>query len=177
MIDHARHSVSASAVIRELQACSITHVVTVPDMLQIATHQALDNPVHGIRQINCATEDQAIEVSAGLWAGGADNAIIVQNQGLYAGLNSLRALGLDSRIPMMFLVGQFGREWSNLGQEPSLSKRRMVYMLEPLLELLGIPFWRLDSPEDAALIRTAWAACKERRGPVVLIIGHFVGFN
>ncbi|EKT4483613.1 hypothetical protein QEM02_003753 [Pseudomonas putida] len=177
MTDHARHSVTAGAVIRELQQCSITHVVTVPDMLQIAVHQALENPEHGIRQINCTTEDQAIEVSAGLWAGGVNSAIIVQNQGLYAGLNSLRALGLDSNVPMMFLIGQFGREWSNLGSEPSLSKRRVVYMLEPLLELLGIPYWRLDKPEDAKLISTAWAVCQERKGPVALILGHFVGFN
>lgn len=177
MTDHARHSVTASAVIEQFKACAIDHVVTVPDMLQIALHQALDEPSTGIRQINCTTEDQAIEVAAGLWAGGVNSAVIVQNQGLYAGLNSLRALGLDSNVPMLFMVGQFGREWSNLGSDPSLSKRRVVFMLEPLLEMLGIPYWRLETPDDVRHITAAWQAAQDRKGPVVLIVGHFIGFN
>lgn len=177
MTNHAQYSVAASAVIEQFKQCGIDHVVTVPDMLQIALHGALDKGEHGIRQINCTTEDQAIEVASGLWAGGAKVAVLVQNQGFYAGLNSLRALGLDSQIPLMFVIGQFGREWSNLGGDPRNSKRRMVYMLEPLMELLDIPYWRVEQPDDVRHISAAWAASRERSGPTALLLGHFVGFN
>lgn len=177
MVDHSKYSVSASAVIEQLKQCGIEYIVTVPDMLQIALHSEIDKGECGIRQVNCTTEDQAIEVASGLWAGGSKAAIIVQNQGFYAGLNSLRALGLDSKIPMMFLIGQFGREWSNLGGDPRESKRRMVYMLEPLLELLDVPFWRVEKPEDAQNIGLAWREANYRSGPTALIIGHFIGFN
>lgn len=177
MIDHAKYSVSATSVIEQLKMCEIDHIVTVPDMLQIALHTELDSGKHGITQFNCTTEDQAIEVASGLWAGGAKAAIIVQNQGFYAGLNSLRALGLDSKIPLMFIIGQFGREWSNLGQDPRQSSRRMVYMLEPLMELLDIPYWRVEKPEDVGHISLAWKTSRHRSGPTALILGHFVAFN
>ncbi|ASK35196.1 thiamine pyrophosphate-binding protein [Alloalcanivorax mobilis] len=176
MTHHSHYAVTASDVIAAFQRCGIDHVTTVPDMLQIALHDALEREP-GIRQINCTTEDQAIEVASGLWAGGARVAVLVQNQGFYAGINSLRALGLDSKIPLLFMIGQFGREWSNLGQDPRQSSRRMVRMLEPLLELLDIPYWRLEGPGDASHIDTAWRASRERSGPAALLVGHFIGFD
>ena len=172
----ADHSVPAQAILDAFHRCGIRYVTTVPDMLQIALHQLLDRPESGIRSINCATEDQAVETAAGLWAGGAHAAILVQNQGFYAAINSLRALGLDSCIPLFFVIGQFGREFSNLGGDARLSGRRMVRMLEPLLETLEVPYWRLEGPDDLPNIERACVASRERGGPTALIVGHFIGF-
>jgi hypothetical protein len=100
----------------------------------------------------------------------------IQDQGLYAGINSLRALGLDSKVPLLFVIGQFGREFSNLGGNPRDSKRRVVFMLEPLLETLGVPYWRLEGPDDMGNVEAAWKSSRERSGPAALIVGHFVGW-
>ncbi|SIT39045.1 conserved hypothetical protein [Paraburkholderia piptadeniae] len=172
----SQYSVSASRVIDEFRNCGIDYVTTVPDMLQIALHQALEDQSTGIRVVPTTTEDQAVEVAAGLHAGGKNVAILVQNQGFYAAINSVRALCLDSKIPMLFIVGQFGREFANLGKSPRESRRLMVRMLEPLLETLDIPYWRLEGPGDEKNIFAAWQASRERQGPVVLIAGHFIGF-
>lgn len=174
--DLTRHSVSAAAVIGEFRRCEIDFVATVPDMLQIALHQALEDDARGIRVVPTTTEDQAVEVAAGLYAGGRNVVILVQNQGFYAAINSVRALGLDSKIPLLFVVGQFGREFSNLGHDPRESRRLMVRMLEPLLDTLDIPFWRLETPGDEKHIAAAWEASRERKGPAVLIAGHFMSF-
>ena len=100
----------------------------------------------------------------------------MQNQGLYACINSLRALGLDSRIPMLFVIGQFGREFSNLGHDPNNSKRRVVFLLEPLLNTLGIPFWRVERSEDLPNIEKAWEAAIKQSVPSAVILGHFVAW-
>ena len=171
-----RFSVPAATFIDAFERCGITYVTTVPDMLQIALHQRLAEGRSTIRSIDCTTEDQAVEVAAGIYAGGGKAAILVQNQGFYAALNSVRALGLDSRIPLFFVVGQFGREVSNLGENPRTSKRRVVYLLEPLLDTIGVPYWRLESAADASNIERAWQASVQEQGPAVLILGHFVGF-
>ncbi|WP_413460509.1 thiamine pyrophosphate-binding protein [Herbaspirillum huttiense] len=175
--DYKRYSVDAGKVIEQLQQCGIDFVTTVPDMLQIALHQALEDERHGIRVVPTTTEDQAVEVAAGLYAGGKSVVILVQNQGFYAAINSVRALGLDSKIPLLFIVGQFGREFSNLGKPPAESRRLMVRMLEPLLDTLDIPYWHLDAPGDEKNITAAWKASRDRKGPVVLIAGHFIGFS
>lgn len=176
-IDHSQFSVPASAFINAFHRCGVQYVTTVPDMLQIALHSALEEPGCGIRSINCSTEDQAVETAAGLYAGGKKAAILVQNQGFLAAINSIRALGLDGRIPLFMVMGQFGREWGNLGQDPRQSKRLMVRMLEPLLENLDIPYWRLEGPGDVGNIESACEAAFEHNRPTALIVGHFVGFN
>lgn len=176
-IQHSRYSVTAASILEEFKRCGITHVVTVPDMLQIALHKLLEDPACGITVIPTTTEDQAIEVASGLYAGGKRAAVLMQNQGLFASINSIRALGLDSRIPLLLLVGQFGREFTNLGDDPRKSKRRMVRILEPLLETLEIPFWRMEGPEDIDGVSKAWTAAQERSGPAAVIAGHFVGWS
>ena len=99
-IDHSQFAVPASEFIKAFERCGIEYVTTVPDMLQIALHNALEEPGSKIRSINCSTEDQAIETAAGLYAGGKKVAVLVQNQGFFAAINSVRALGLDGRIPL-----------------------------------------------------------------------------
>ena len=174
--DLIKFSISANALATTFVRCGIEFAVTVPDMLQIALHQQLDQPTSRIRSINCTTEDQAVETAAGLYAGGRKAVILVQNQGFYAAINSVRALGLDSSIPLFFVIGQFGREFSNLGKDPRLSKRRMVRMLEPLLDNLKIPYWRVETQQDLSNAKEAWHASRETSGPSALILGHFVGF-
>jgi sulfopyruvate decarboxylase TPP-binding subunit len=177
IIDHTQYSVPASEFVNAFESSGIEFVTTVPDMLQIGLHSALERPGSKIRSINCTTEDQAIETASGLYAGGKKTAILVQNQGFFAAINSIRALGLDGRIPLFMVMGQFGREWSNLGNDPRTSKRLMVRMLEPLLETLDIPYWRLESLKDRENIGLACEAAFKRGGPTALIVGHFVGFN
>lgn len=176
-IDHSQFAIPASRFIDAFRRCGIEYVTTVPDMLQIALHNAIEEPGSGICSINCSTEDQAVETAAGLYAGGKRAAVLVQNQGFFAAVNSVRALGLDGRIPLFMVMGQFGREWSNLGQDPRTSRRRMVRMLEPLLETLDIPYWRAEGPQDAHYIELACEAAFEQGRPTALIVGHFVGFN
>ena len=153
-IDHTQFAVPASEFIKAFERCGIEYVTTVPDMLQIALHGALDAPGSKIRSINCSTEDQAVETAAGLYAGGKKVAIIVQNQGFFAAINSVRALGLDGRIPLFMVMGQFGREWSNLGQDPRTSRR---------LETSRTSSWPAKQPSRAsARLRsssaTLWAS-------------------
>lgn len=176
-IDHSQFSVPASEFIGAFKRCGIEYVTTVPDMLQIALHKALNQAESGIRSINCSTEDQAVETAAGLYAGGKKAAILVQNQGFFAAINSVRALGLDGRIPLFMVIGQFGREWNNLSQDPRKSKRLMVRMLEPLLETLDIPYWRAEGPNDAQNIELACRAAFDQSRPTALIVGHFIAFN
>ena len=177
MTDHSKHSVSAQTFLGVFKKCGIEYVTTVPDMLQIALHQMLDRGDTGIKVVHCTTEDQAIETAAGLYAGGRSAVVLVQNQGFYAGINSLRALGLDSKVPLFFVIGQFGREFSNLGEDPRKSQRLMVRMLEPLLDTLEVPYWRLEGQENIPNIELAWRASRELSGPAALIVGHFIGWD
>lgn len=172
------YSVNATSILDELKACGVTHIVTVPDFVQFSVHKYLEEGyLPDVTIVSCSTEDEAIVIAAGLYIGGKVPVVIVQNQGLYACVNNLRGAGLDAHVPIFMMVGQFGREFSNLGKNPRQSSRRMVRLLEPLLDTLEVPYWRLEGPEDTPNIRKAFQAAFEKEWPTALLIGANTGWD
>lgn len=155
-----------------LKANGVTFAVTVPDWIQIALYHALQNdPDKAIRQVPVCTEDEAITAAVGLHIGGQRAVVIIQNQGLYAGVNALRAIGLDAGMPVVLFIGQFGREIADYTADPAQSRRRVVRILEPILDALAIPHWRIDSAADLGVIDEAFATAHDKNCPTAVIFG------
>ena len=168
---------SASSLLSALKASCVTHVVTVPDFVQFALHAQLSDPVNGIRQIFACSEDQALTTATGLYVGGARPVVMVQNQGLYKCLNTLRATCVDSGVPMVFLVGQFGREQDNFGKPMQQSERSMVRLMEPLLDGLGLRYWTIESDKQSTHIGEAFTHAYAMQSAVVVLIARHVTWN
>lgn len=165
-------------VLHQLERCDVRYVVTVPDWVQIPLHLAIEaRPPGGIRMLKCCSEDEAFMVAGGLHVGGERSAIVIQNQGLYAGLNALRGIGLDAGLPLVLLIGQFGRELANLDGPSRQSSRRIVRMLEPLLEMLGIPFWTVDRRDQVGAISDAYASAAARQAPAAVLFGRNLSWS
>lgn len=164
-------SLTASAAVAALQRNAVDHVVTVPDWVQLSLHTQLQNGVPGVRVLNTCTENQCVTIGAGLTIGGCKPILMMQNQGLYNCLNTLRAVCLDAHVPLVFLVGQFGREFANIGSDPRLSRRTMVRIMEPMLEAIGVPFLRLDTDADLVRMDAAYAMAQAQQNAVVLLVG------
>lgn len=163
--------ISASAAIGALQRNRVDHVVTVPDWVQLSLHMRLQAGVPGIRVVNTCNENQCVTVAAGLTIGGCKPLLVMQNQGLYNCVNSLRAVCLDAGVPLVFMVGQFGREFSNIGADPRQSRRTMVNILEPMLEAIGVPFLHMDDDAGLPGMDEAYHMAQQRRTAVVLLVG------
>ncbi|MDH4375682.1 MAG: thiamine pyrophosphate-binding protein [Ramlibacter sp.] len=167
----SKYSIPATAMLERMKAAAIDHFVTVPDWVQMSLHQQLETGSHGIRQINAASENQCVTMAAGLTLGGKKPLVSMQNQGLYNCVNTLRAVCLDAHIPLVFLVGQFGREYANLGQDSRLSRRTMVRVMEPMLDALDIPYFRLERPTDLGLLDQAYEVAQQRSTAAVILLG------
>lgn len=169
--------IGASAYLQALQAAGVTHFVTVPDFVQLALHQSIEQGGSPIRLVRACNEDQAVCTAAGLRIAGAKPVVVVQNQGLYACVNTVRAVALDARIPTVFLIGQFGREHANHGHPTTQSTRRVVNLLEPLLDTLGVPHWALEAPADLAAVPTAFDTAAAQRGAAALIVNQPIAWH
>ena len=154
-----------------LRRNGVDHAVTVPDWVQLSMHAQLQGGTDGIRLLNVCSENQCITTGAGLTLGGRKPVLVMQNQGFYNCINTLRAVCLDAHVPLVFMVGQFGREFANFGQDPRASRRTMVRLMEPMLETLDIPFWRADNAADLDQMEAAYAAAQQRRTAAVLLVG------
>lgn len=151
-------------VIRDL---GVTHVLSVPDTHQ-KTLLALLMSDEAFSTITLSTEDEALCVNAGLWIGGAEPLVVIQNVGLFAAMNVLRGVSMDMNVPTCMLVGQYGREVDRPVEESATSGVRLI---EPLLQTLGVSFYRVDHEADVGLLRTAFDESRRERKPVVILIG------
>ena len=168
---------SASGLMAALRAAGATHVVTVPDFVQFALHDKLSAADAGIAQVFACSEDQALTTATGLYVGGATPVVLVQNQGFYKGLNTLRATCIDAGVPIVFLVGQFGREEQNFGHSTRESTRSVVRLLEPLLDAIGLRYWNVGDDADVPRLAEAFAHARSAGTAAVVLIDRHVTWN
>jgi len=160
-------SVPASAIVGELLALEISHVVNVPDTHQRTLLAELARQ-SAIRLLTACTEDEAIAINAGLWVAGQRPIVSIQHVGLLAALNNVKGIAMDARIPTCMLVGYFGRDVTRAARD---STSRAVRLIEPTLDTWDIPYFPIESPEDLPAIGAAYESSLAREGPSVVLIG------
>lgn len=169
--------IPASLFVQAMRTAKVDYVVTVPDWVQLALHLHLEKEDTGITQITCSNEDQAVCIAAGLRLAGRNPIILVQNQGIYGCVNSIRAIGLDAAQPLIFLIGQFGREFANFGHSAAESRRNTVRYLEPVLDAMDVRYWHLEHSQDMPAFAQAFDYALSQNKPAALIVGAPTAWN
>jgi sulfopyruvate decarboxylase TPP-binding subunit len=160
-------SVSADAIVQELLALGVTHVVNVPDTHQRSVLAALARQ-SAIRLLTACTEDEAIAINAGLWIGGQRPVLSIQQVGLLAALNNVKGIAMDAQIPTCMLVGYFGRDVTRTARD---NAARAIHLIEPTLQTWGIAYFPIEGPDDLGAIGRAYRHSLEHLGPSVVLIG------
>ena len=159
--------VDSEAIVAEILKLGITHVVCVPDTIQktvIARLAELESP----RTLIVCTEDEAMGINAGLYIGGQNPVMLIQNNGIHASMNTMKALALEAKVPTLIVVGQFLRD---VTKPPEEQRARGVRLLEPTLDTWGVPYFRLEGPEDIGAFGQAYRRAQQDKGPAVVIVG------
>jgi sulfopyruvate decarboxylase len=158
--------VHADVVLDALQFAGITHVVIVPDTSQKTVLDLLDErgapPV-----IRAAAEDDVFGICAGLWMTGQRPLALIQQLGIFAGVNGLRGMAHDQRVPIAILAALFGRDVDvPVDEDPGSAVR----LCTPLLDALEIQWVLVEGPQEQELIGPSLAAAfDEQRASVVLL--------
>ncbi len=159
--------VDAALIHAEIKKLGVDHIVCIPDSYQKTLISLLASDPD-IRFMIACTEDEAIGVNAGLYIGGKNPMLVIQNNGVFASINTIKAIPLDARIPTLMLVGQFQRDPMLPVEE---SKSRAVRMVEPTLDAWSVPHYRIEGPDDLGNIAIAHRQAHATMGPVAVIIG------
>ncbi|HLZ25698.1 MAG TPA: thiamine pyrophosphate-binding protein [Chloroflexota bacterium] len=160
-------SVPADAIVDELLALGISHVINVPDTHQRTLLAALARQSR-MRLLTACTEDEAIAINAGLYIGGQRPILSIQQVGLLAAMNNLKGIAMDARIPTCMLVGYFGRDTSRPARQ---NPARAIHLIEPTLDTWGVRYFPIEGPDDLAAIQCAYQHSLEHLGPSVILIG------
>jgi sulfopyruvate decarboxylase TPP-binding subunit len=160
-------SVPAGAIVQEMLALGITHVINVPDTHQRTLLSALARQSQ-MRVLTACTEDEAIAINAGLYIGGQRPILSIQHVGLLAAMNNVKGIAMDARIPTCMLVGYFGRDVTRTARE---NTARAIHLIEPTLDTWGIAYFPIEGPDDVSAIASAYRHSLEHLGPSVILIG------
>ena len=159
--------VPAQAIVDEIMRLGVEYVINVPDSVQRTVLELLAH-LERPRLLTVCTEDEAMGVNAGLYAGGVNSMLSIQNNGILASLNTIKAITLDAQTPTLMLVGQFGRDVKLPASE---SRNRAVRLLVPTLEAWNVPHYPLEGPDDIGNIAAAFERAHRDSGPAAVIVG------
>jgi sulfopyruvate decarboxylase TPP-binding subunit len=183
-----------------LQDHSVSHVVTVPDNTSAPILSALEGLVAvgsgrggqvdaepssrgDIPRLLYATrEGEAIGIASGLWLGGADPVVLIQNTGLLEAGDGLRGTASRMGAPLVLLItvrGSAKARKAGIPVEEGVTSRDILvredldsvaHMTEGTLQAWGIPFLHLRDSRDLSPVTEAFAKAREEERPVAVLI-------
>jgi len=168
----------AQLVLDVLSRHGVTDVVSLPDNSSSAL-LALLRQSGEIRLLSVTREGEAFALAAGLWLGGRNPLVLIQNTGLLESGDSLRGTLVRMRIPVVCLVTYRGyAKLAGLEAPPDPSAEvlsrpdldSVAVMTEPTLRAWGVPFDFLHTNEDIGKISAAFAQAQQLSAPVAVLV-------
>ncbi len=155
----------AARVLETFKAMGVTHIVWLPDSETGFLYEAVTAD-GSIKLVPVCREGEALAIAAGLWVGGANPLVLIQNTGLFESGDSIRGLGLDVGLPVVMVIGYRG--W--LGGQP-MTDSAGVYT-EPILRAWGINYYLVETEQDLPKILAAQAEALKTSRPVAVLVGQ-----
>ncbi|MDX1646605.1 MAG: thiamine pyrophosphate-binding protein [Longimicrobiales bacterium] len=167
--------------VNALVRVGVTHIVGIPDntsgplFLRARRHPTL-------RLVTTTREGEAVALASGLWLGGAQPLVVVQNTGLLEAGDALRgtAVRMGASVPLLVTgrgYAKMRRAGVRLREELTMDLLTRpdvdstALLTEPTLEAWGIPFRLCDDEEEpSALIAETVRAARSQERPVALIL-------
>ena len=158
----------ADLVCSELEKCGIEFLIWLPDTEARYFYDSVSASPK-ITLVQVCHEEEAMGISVGLYLGGKQSAVLIQNTGFFHSIDSLRGLVMDIGMPMLLMVGYRGYHEMLEGKTPADSA---AVFTEPVMNALGIKHYLMDSDEDVGNISRAWQETLATNKPVAVLIGR-----
>ena len=104
-------------------------------------------------------------IAAGLWIGGKNPVVIVQNTGFFESGDSIRGICIGASIPMVIMIGYRG--YTRHGPTKDSAAR----FIEPILHAWQITYYLMECDADVDRISLAFDEANRASKPVAVLIG------
>ncbi len=169
-------ALTAGVLARELAGLGITHVLGIPDNASAALFRRLEAGGR-VRVLTVTREGDAFAMAAGLWIGGAEPVVLIQNTGLLESGDGLRGTAMRMRVPLLCLVtwrGHATLQGDAPAPDPETLGRpdvdSVAVLTESTLRAWGVAcevFRAGDGPEK---VRAALEDARRREAPSALLV-------
>lgn len=156
-------------IIAAVKEAGIEYVLSVPD---ITTAAGLLKPIsedNALRLVRVCKEDECLGIAMGLAMCDKRALILIQHTGLLDSMNAIGGVAVEFKQPICFMVGLLERE---VDRPPRQSGRFRIRIVEPILDVMGIPHHLIDGDADVGVIRPGIEAAYRDNWPVAFLIGR-----
>ena len=155
----------AETILMALKESETSLVVYVPDISIHQVTKLIDDDDY-FHLVSATREEEAIGIASGAYAVGRNSAVFMQSSGFGNCLNALASLCIPCRIPIPMFINLRGE----VG-EFNIAQVAMGRATRPILDVLGIPHYTLDS-DDRLMQRVSGALtlCHSSRQPLALCL-------
>lgn len=150
---------------QEMVAClkerEVSLIAFVPDISIHQVTKLLEEDSY-FEVVAATREEEGIGIAAGAYAVGRNAAVFMQSSGFGNTINAIASLCIPCRIPIPLFINLRGEvEEFNIAQVP------MGRATRPILDALGLPFYKLDNPETMSkVVSGALKLCYASRQPL-----------
>jgi len=153
----------AAPVLAALTELGVTHVVWLPDSAIGPWETALERSA--IRLVRVAREGEAWAIAAGLYLGGKQPLVMIQNTGLFESGDAMRNVLFDLGLPL----------WAVIGYRSALipgSTDSARFFTEPVLQAWGLRYLSITSPADFAALAPHFKARRDDDLPAIALVAE-----
>ncbi len=175
---------TARVVFDTLLAAGMTHVIGVPDN-GTAAFFGLAAAHPAVVLLPVTREGEAFAVASGLWVGGCEPVVVIQNTGLLESGDSLRGTAFRMGVPLLVLIGVrgHGKMVANhrrigadraAGRAVQTLKRAEIdsvaLLTEPTLRAWEVPYTSYRTDGDTDRITGAWELARLAGHPAAVLL-------
>ena len=171
MAESSSTHLSQETFVAEFKKHGVTHVVWLPDS-ETNFLYVLMKAEPSLTLVAVSREGLAFSTAAGLYAGGKNPVILIQNTGMMEAGDSMRGWGLGLKIPVVMMVGYRGYTRHGVTTDSAAT------YTERFLNAFGINYYLVESDADADRIAVAFDEAKRTQRPVAVLVGdEYHGFT
>ena len=158
-------SLRAQAVLNELKKCGIEYIVWLPDSEARFMYDAISQE-KDLKLVQVCREGEAFGVATGLYLGGKEPVVLIQNTGMFESGDAIRGLILGLKVPILIMVGYRG-----FRRDGPITDTAAIFT-EPILDAWGIPHYTVETDADMSYISQAHHEAKASGKPVAILIAR-----
>ena len=153
----------AHTIVDALKQHEISLIAYVPDSSIHQVTKIVDKDEY-FHLVSATREEEALGIAAGAYATGRNASVFMQSSGFCNSINDVAGLAIPSRIPIPMFINLRGEHG-----EFNIAQVTMGRSTRPILDVLGIPHYTLDSEERLKeKVKGALKLCYASREPLAL---------
>ena len=154
-------------IVAALLKRGVTHVVGVPDNATRVIFEMLDANAE-VQVVYVCREGEAWAIASGLWIGGMNPVVVIQNTGLLESGDALRGTAVEMEVPLLAIMDYRGYH-TLTGQEDMMVDSAAAWF-EPTLDAWGLPYRFLRDEEEERILQEVANLAQEQGRPAVALI-------